>query len=378
MAYLKIENFKCFYDAKVPLNDLTIFTGANGNGKSTAVQALLYLRRTIEHCATWENQRYHLSEPNGLNVEVNGPYCLSLGNSSYLIPKKSDRNSILLGIVSAKKEFSVEYDTSGGELWLTPTGVINNVNEESTSIFMQEFYYLNAERIGPRIAQGIKFYDFPSAGFQGEFVAQLISDTESNYKFEVEEIRRSKKSKSPRLEQQVNAWLGELMPGVSISATYNPDTHSAQIKVDNYFTKGDATIAPNIGFGISYVLPIIVTGLIAKKGAICIIENPEAHLHPSAQSRIGGFLAMVANAGVKVVVETHSDHLINGVQIACAKKDISPSAVTINFFSQKEDLRQPDIESIGIKPNGELTNWPRGFFDQSQIDFAHLFKYRKG
>jgi predicted ATPase len=377
MAYLKIENFKCFYDAKIPLNELTILAGANGNGKSTVVQALLYLRRTVEHCAKWENNKYFLDEPNGLNVELNGPYCLSLGNSSGLIPKKSNRNTILLGIFNEKMELSIEYDTSTGDLWLTPIKV-NNTSRMGFSFFEQEFYYLNAERIGPRISQSINFYDFPNAGFQGEYVAQLISDTQTNYKFEVEENRRNKGSKSPRLEQQVNAWLNELMPGVSITATYNPETHSAQVKVDNYFTKGDATIAPNIGFGISYVLPIIVTGLIAKKGTICIIENPEAHLHPSAQSKIGGFLAMVANAGVKVVVETHSDHLVNGVQIACAKNDISPSAVTINFFSQKEDLRQPDIESIGIKPNGELTNWPRGFFDQSQIDFAHLFKYRKG
>ncbi len=375
MAYLKIENFKCFYDAKVPLNDLTIFAGANGNGKSTAIQALLFLRRTIEHCAKWENQRYNLTELNGLNVELNGPYCLSLGNSSYLIPKKSDRNTILLGIVNENRELSIEFDTSTGELWLTP---INIKNTNSTSgIFIQEFYYLNAERIGPRIAQGIKFYDFQNAGYQGEFVAQLISDTQTNYKFEVEEVRRSKKSKSPRLEQQVNAWLDELMPGVSITASYNPETHSAQIKVDNFFTKGDSTIAPNIGFGISYVLPIIVTGLIAKRGAICVIENPEAHLHPSAQSKIGGFLAMVAKAGVKIVVETHSDHLVNGIQIACAKNDIAPEQVTINFFSQKEDIIQPDIESIAINAKGELSKWPKGFFDQSQSDFAELFKFRK-
>ena len=101
--------------------------------------------------------------------------------------------------------------------------------------------------------------DFPNAGFQGEFAAQLISDTNSNYTFEIENSRQNVNSKSPRLEQQVNAWLNELMPGVSVSASYSPDTHSAQIKVDNYYTKGDPTIATNIGFGISYVLPILVT-----------------------------------------------------------------------------------------------------------------------
>ena len=194
----------------------------------------------------------------------------------------------------------------------------------------------------------------------------------------MEERRRNSKSKNRRLEQQVNAWLSELMPGVSISANYNPDTHSAQIKVDNVYTRGDSTIATNIGFGISYVLPIIVTGLIAKKGSVMIVENPEAHLHPSAQSKIGSFLAMVANSGVNVIVETHSDHLVNGIQIACAKKEISCNDVTINFFSQEINEQQPTVKSISINEKGELDSWPKGFFDQSQRDFAELFKFRKG
>ncbi len=387
MVDLKIENFKCFYAAVIPINQLTIFAGANGNGKSTALQALLYLRRTIEHCAQWANERYTLKEVNGLNVELNGAYCLALGNSSLVIPRNSDKNTITIGLTSDDKTLLVEYLSKESELWLTPFNVIN-VDAENSSLCSQEFYYLNAERIGPRIAQGIKFYDFPNAGFQGEYVAQLISDTDRNYRLEIDENRRHPRRKSPRLEQQVNGWLNELMPGVSIVASYDPNTHSAQIKVDNYFTKGDPTISTNIGFGISYVLPIIVTGLIAKKGSFMIVENPEAHLHPSAQSKIGRFLAMVANAGVKVVVETHSDHVLNGVQIAAAKTEINHEWVTINYFSQPienshavgekpDEKTQPKIENISINQKGELSSWPKGFFDQTQIDFAELFKMRK-
>lgn len=380
MLNLKIENFKCFTDKSIPLNRLTVLAGANGNGKSTVIQALLFLRRTIEHCAKWEfgeQNHYVYSETNGLNVELNGAYCLALGNSFLIAPRNTSPDFMAISIVNEDESFRVMYEiTDQNNLWLKPIEV-QDYTIFSKSLFMQEFYYLNAERIGPRISQAIKFYDFPNAGFQGEFVAQLISDTESNYKFEIEEIRRNSKSKSPRLEQQVNAWLNELMPGVSISANYSRDTHSAQIKVDNYFTKGDSTIATNIGFGISYVLPIIVTGLIAKKDSYMIVENPEAHLHPSAQSKIGKFLAMIANAGVNVIVETHSDHVINGIQIATLNV-INPKFVTINFFSEEESSNQPNVESISITEKGELTNWPKGFFDQSQRDFAELFKLRKG
>lgn len=378
MYYLIIENFKCFIKQSIPINKLTVMAGANGNGKSTTIQALLFLRRTIEHCSKWENGRYKFDELNDLNVELNGAYNLALGNSLLITPRNTSPEYISIGLESGDEILNISYLVDEGiNLYLKPNALQNTIKHDFP-FFLQEFYYLNAERIGPRISQGIKFHDFPNAGYQGEFVAHLISDTNSNYTFEVEAIRRNPNSKSKRLEQQVNAWLSELMPGVSISASYNPDTHSAQIKMDNIYTRGDSTIATNIGFGISYVLPIIVTGLIAKNGSIIIVENPEAHLHPSAQSKIGSFLAMVARSGVYVIVETHSDHLVNGIQIACAKKEISSKDVTINFFNQEKDAQQPTVKSISINEKGELDCWPKGFFDQSQRDFAELFKFRKG
>lgn len=167
------------------------------------------------------------------------------------------------------------------------------------------------------------------------------------------------------------------MPGVSISAKYETTTGTAQIRVENDFTKGESVIAPNVGFGISYVLPILVTGLIAKEGCFMVVENPEAHLHPSAQSRIGRFLSIIAASGVKVIVETHSDHILTGIQIAAASSILDPSLVTINFFSQKKDLQQPKVETIEIGQLGELSKWPNGFFDQSQTDYRELLKLRR-
>ncbi|KAA6327938.1 hypothetical protein EZS27_023115 [termite gut metagenome] len=376
MESLLINNFKCFRNISIPLNGLSIFAGANGNGKSTAIQALLYLRRTIEHCAKWNDEKYIYQESNTLNVELNGAYCLALGSSDQVITQGSADNFILLGLYKNDKEFYIKYSVDEDKLFLTPFEVKNGRNEES-KIFVQEFYYLNAERIGPRIRQDIKFYDFPNVGFRGELTAQLLGDTSLNYSFKVEEKRKHQTTESPRLEQQVNAWLSELMQGVTVSASYNTDTLSAQIRLNNLYTKNNPVIAPNIGFGISYVLPILVTGLIAKEGSYMIVENPEAHLHPSAQSKIGRFLSMVANAGVHVIIETHSDHVINGIQIATAKKEINHELVTINYFSQSQESEQPDLESISMKVNGELTLWPKGFFDQIQIDFAELFRLRK-
>lgn len=377
MESLIIKNFKCFYDVEVPLNRLTVFAGANGNGKSTAIQALLYLRRTIEHCARWSKNHYSFSELNGLNVELNGAYCLALGSSNYVLPRDSSESLVHLGLLSGKSEFFVEYSVGDNELWLSPVRLSKEKTNQDSSLFLQQFYYLNAERIGPRISQQIQFFDFPNTGFKGEYVGQLIGDPKWNYAIKINEDRRHENSDSNRLEQQVNAWLDYLMPGISIRAAYSPDTGSAQILVDNQFTQGDHTVATNIGFGVSYVLPIIVTGLIAQEGSFMVVENPEAHLHPAAQSRVGRFLSIIAQSGVNIVVETHSDHLLNGIQISAASKEIKASLVTINYFNQEDGDRQPNVESIKVNERGELDTWPKGFFDQSQRDFAELHNLRK-
>jgi predicted ATPase len=381
MIYLNIKDFKCYHKADISLNNLTVFAGANGNGKSTAIQALLFLRRTIEHCARWEKSRFNMDEIIGLNVELNGPYCLSLGNSDYVITADSGSDKIFLGISNDNDAFDVTYSiNTGKELWLTPVTLINKFADNP--LYYQEFYYLNAERIGPRLSQEIHFYDYYNVGHKGEYTAQIIADLE--YKFKIDEKRIYEKSlKGNRFQHHVNAWLDFILPGVSITPHYDGETHTARIEVDNTFSKGKSVIPTNTGFGISYVLPIIVSGLIAEQDRFLIVENPEAHLHPSAQSKIGYFLCKIANAGVRVIVETHSDHVINGIQLAVAEKSIPNDAITINFFTSgnsadsENNGNQPEVKSITITEKGELTDWPKGFFDQSHIDYSLLIRQRK-
>lgn len=376
MNYLKINQFKCFVDADVSINKLTIMAGANGNGKSTAIQALLYLRRTIEHCGEWRDDGFILNTVNGMNVPLNGVYCLALGNSSFVLNRNASGNEITLGLFNLEEEITVRYEVDNREpkLYLSPK-TPQKTETTDFPIFKQQFYYLNAERIGPRINQSMQFSDYPNAGWQGETTAQLLS-LENGY-FKVEKERMFPDTHSNYLYEQVNFWLDFIMKGVKIKVETSPNTLTAQVLIENQFTVSDPTLSTNLGFGISYILPILATGLTAKKGCFFIIENPEAHLHPSAQSKMGRFLAMAANAGLNVIIETHSDHLINGIQIAVAEQKINHESVTINFFNQSENSLQPDVQPITITPKGELSEWPNGFFDQTQIDYAKLFNLRK-
>lgn len=397
MINLAIKNFKCFYDVEIPINDLTVFAGGNGNGKSTAIQSLLLLRRTVEHCGEWKSDHFEYHTPNRLNVELNGVYCLGLGNSINILPSEFDEAEIELGINREDENFNVLFDTNkGDELWITPKKVDNNFPYPDNPLLFQEFYYLNAERIGPRIAQSIKFYDYYNVGYQGEFTAQIIDDldtleSETKFKIDANRVLSDKDYlKGGKFQHHINAWLSYIIDGVTIIPIKDSQTHTARIAVENSYSKGKPTFPTNTGFGISYSLPIIVSCLLAEKGRILIIENPEAHLHPSAQSKMGYFLGVMANAGVKIIVETHSDHIINGVQIAVAKKAVNYNNVTVNYFYQedktKEELdedkvlgikQQPIVKSIHINEKGELSEWPKGFFDQTQIDYSKLIKLRK-
>ena len=91
----------------------------------------------------------------------------------------------------------------------------------------------------------------------------------------------------------------------------------------------------NVGFGYSYALPILIAGLTAEKGTILIVENPEAHLHPSAQSMITKFLGLVANRGVQVFIETHSEHILNALRVMVVQESMKASDINVKYFDRE-------------------------------------------
>lgn len=181
MIRFNIKNFKCFYETSIGINRLTILAGANGFGKSSVIQALLFMRRTIEHCAKWDGRKYTAEIDCNLNVELNGAYCLSLGMSNNIIPIEADMKSMLTLQFQSGNDgigFSYELNDEKTFLWLNLSEDKMDIqgDVENLPIFNQAFYYLNAERIGPRIAQKIRFHDYPNVGWQGEYTAQILSE----------------------------------------------------------------------------------------------------------------------------------------------------------------------------------------------------------
>ncbi|MEI6443022.1 MAG: DUF3696 domain-containing protein [Nostocales cyanobacterium ELA583] len=235
----------------------------------------------------------------------------------------------------------------------------------SQSLNFNHIHYISADRLGPQ-----EFYlkstinKFPNVGAKGEFTVNLLykkRDDLVNDKLCLGEDAKT-------LATQTEEWLNEIFNGAKVEV---PSSQSNILEIlFNTSTSKDRFKPANVGFGYSYILPIVVSGLIAKEGEILIVENPEAHLHPKAQSRLAKFLAKVSSCGVQVFIESHSDHILNALRIAVLDDIITHEDLSILYFQQNPE--QPVVQ-IRVQPNGGIEEWPEGFFDQMDKDFARLF-----
>ena len=334
---------------------MTVLAGGNSVGKSSVIQSLLLLRNSTE-----KNQ-----------TPLNGDYLLNLGNSAQVLRRGANDSKISVSYQAAADCIvSTEWTADIGrpEVFLRSTA---QQHAADCGLTADNFHYLHAERLGPRAMYDIGSRD-RNVGWQGEntvaLLSNLIIDTPE---YNVPAVKQFHGTENPTLRNQTDAWMDYIIPGVNLQAERVQEINKAFVQYNDH--------APyNVGFGISYVLPIVVAGLIARSGEMLIVENPEAHLHPSGQSRIGRFLAHVANSGVQVITETHSEHVINGIRLAALNERINHEDVVINFFSKSEKRgEQPDTDSIFLNDKSDLEKWPAGFFDQQQRDLGEIFKLRR-
>ncbi len=233
-------------------------------------------------------------------------------------------------------------------------------------------HYLAAERIGPQKGNdfGVSKMD---VGCRGEFALYVMYYADKNKYLVNEELKLIKDSN--RFSRQVEAWLNTIIPNISFKFEIIEKMNKIAIEYKNSLQDMDYVSPHNTGFGITYLLPIIISGLLlsAQKNSVLIVENPESHLHPFSQSKLGRFLSTLARNGIQVIVETHSDHLINGCRLEAVKHN-SVNNLKINFIAQSE---KNQIEAIEINEQGELSKWPDGFYDQEEKDMREMLNLRR-
>lgn len=363
---VRLINFKTFENQLLNFKPLTLLSGINSTGKSSILQSLLLLR-----------QSYHQELLPEIGLALNGELVrIGTAQDAFCERAKEDYIGFEIRWENASKaiwHFSYDLDKKEADvLNLSSQSVDSEIYK--SSLFSREFHYLHAERIGPRPFNEMSDYQVKrlgQIGTKGEYTAHYLAVNEREI-IPIPELSYPQ-AKSMDLIDQVEAWMREVSPGTRIKINSNPDMDLMSLQY--FFGDSNPYRATNVGFGISYTLPIIVAVLASAPDTLILIENPEAHLHPKGQAKMGELLAIAANSGIQVVIETHSDHVLNGIRLAVNRGQLNSEKVQLHYFQRQEiegRLTLTQVTSPNIDRNGRIDEWPDGFFDQMEKDLMEL------
>lgn len=131
------------------------------------------------------------------------------------------------------------------------------------------------------------------------------------------------------------------------------------------------------GFGYSQLLPILVRGLMAAKKATVIVEQPELHLNPGVQIRLAEFFVSLVLAGKQVLLETHSEHIVNAIRVLIAEQDNGNLTGRCNIFYIRACGEGPQVQPLSIDANGSVSEWPYEFFGEAANLAGRLLRAQK-
>jgi len=337
---LSLKNFKAFEDETFCLGRLNILAGLNNSGKSSVIQAIRLAAEQKPLTDLGPLREYirsdFKSDSRGFDIECH------LGE----------------GQCQEDFRFSLMRDSKNPIGGKTMSGIIS---------------YISADRFGPRNSLPLNINgDTTTAGSKGENIVDFLSRLDNDWV----ELRLPEKlsvSGGTGIKDNIQEWLRVVSPGVRFD--WKPYK-----EIDIGRTEFNGHRPVHVGFGLSYALPIIASVLIhtaqlscrKEESALLLVENPEAHLHPSGQTKMGELLARAASCGLQIVVETHSDHLLNGVRIAVKEGLLSHTEVKLFFFKADNSGVPATVERVFIDKHGMLDYWPDGFFDETEKSLMRL------
>lgn len=383
ISELQIQNFKCFQQARVfEFSKLNLLTGINGRGKSSLLQVLLLLSQSSKKL-------------DGISELILNDEFVKLGNFDDVKNSDTPRTEPVVFNIKASgrsfKEVKFEFKENFNDEFILDAKEINfkidndfqilknnsigsSIAEIDLSNLLEEMHFVSADRLGPiKFIEKRSLPEFIYVGTKGENTINILA----NYNNDLIPPIYQKLylgNDAPHLLQQTTEWLAYILEGAKIKIEGQEKSSSVLTMLLNNKSNSNNYKQANVGYGYSYILPLIVTGLIAEAGQTIIIENPEAHLHPRAQSRIAEFFARVAACGVQVFIESHSEHILNGLRVGALNPqiEIKHDELAIHYFNESFDS-----EKLSMDEKGKIPNWPHGFFDQQEVDFANIFKFTK-
>lgn len=411
---LTIREYKSVFDeTSIRIEGLTVLSGANSSGKSSFMQPFLLLKQTVEsnfdtgtilldganarisdstealsNVGNKKSRKFLVKYEEGNKsssiefrrnlkaglvvdnvrlVDENVPNGLTLRNrmthaeiASQLSDQKTPFRKLFEDksftgqwkVVRNKCFLDIEFKAEDKKIFPLRLGVSPAAPIQQ---FVQMLIHIPGLRGNPersyRIADSGVF--FP--GSFEPYVASIISKWRSDPK---------KAANSKKLSEDL-----QILGLASAIDTKRLSDTRIEVRVSKYLGCSDAdkvNIA-DVGFGVSQALPILVALLTAKNKHVVYIEQPELHLHPRAQHGLAKIIARAVNAGVKVIIETHSSILLRGIQTSVAKGLLKREAVSLYWFKQDPSSGRSLVSHAELDEQGAFGDWPSDFDEVSLV-----------
>lgn len=395
LKQLHVYHFKSLDDETFEMRPLTLISGKNSSGKSSVLQAILLLARNCNPDNVkpmYSVVRKYMDPAETANRQVGA-------DSFKLAAVFQDGESLSLTVDAAGAHCGGQTSQLLHEHTLYFLSA-NRLGPESVALYSREykvgdngeFLFGTYERLKFRCCDSnVAVNVIPSIFFRNDpfttpFEAALkrlqtlySENSPENVVFEDETVSFPEKDCGPdtlffsQFHTQINFWLSFITQTWVTLCTrrVSPD----QVCV-NFLQENLCNIDPfNLGTGMSYLVKMLILCFLAVPGDVVLIENPEVHLHPEAQARLGIFFGFMASQGIQLIIETHCEHLINKIRFQVYTGALSPDHTVLYYRNIiRESFQKITIDHDGHfnDAQGRKAAFPSGFFDTSLDELLEL------
>ena len=421
ITHIRVKNFKSWQDSpQVKLAALTGFFGTNSSGKSSLLQMLLLLKQTAEEPDAEEViffgdedslvnlgsfreviHGHRLDETLGLEfgwkidpsftIEAYlGDILVPLEKTSFTLDSLTFKASISWkdGTLDVKRNpYCVKYGNEeqvvnegdySKKIYGEPSFLESEQEDSPIIMISSEFkklfshvYYLGPTRFHPK-----RLYHWAGAHpkeidmWGNKAIDALLSAG-------VRKLKSSTKENGVLIEERISEWLQkmELAHSFQLIPTGSLENKNYEVRIQKSLNSTEVTLA-DLGHGVADLFPLLVHCYYVPVGSTLILEQPGIHLHPKAQADLADLLIeVITERNLQILIESHSEHLLNRLQRRIAEEKISVDKTALYFCRNNEGVS--NIDRLKMDEFGNITNWPENFFGDEMKDLFAMTKAQR-